>query len=74
MNDAVAVIITGAVAKGPFHAGALTVLAERAMPVASVVGTSAGALNATVFAAGVATGRVKHAARVAQEVWLDHAS
>jgi NTE family protein len=44
------------------------------MPVASVVGTSAGALNAAVFAAGVATGRVKHAAQVAQEVWLDHAS
>jgi NTE family protein len=74
MNDSVAVIITGAVAKGPFHAGALSVLAERALPVASVVGTSAGALNAAVFAAGVATGRVKHAARVAQEVWLDHGS
>jgi NTE family protein len=74
MNDSIAVIITGAVAKGPFHAGALSVLAEREMPVASVVGTSAGALNATVFAAGVATGRVKLAARVAQEVWLDHAS
>jgi NTE family protein len=74
MNDSIAVIITGAVAKGPFHAGALSVLAERALPVASVVGTSAGALNAAVFAAGVATGRVKHAARVAQEVWLDHGS
>lgn len=74
MKDAIALIVTGAVAKGPFHAGALSVLAERGVPVASVVGTSAGALNAAVFAAGVATGRVKHAARVAQEVWLDHAS
>jgi len=74
MNDAIALIITGAVAKGPFHAGALSVLADRGVPVASVVGTSAGALNAAVFAAGVATGRVKHAARVAKDVWLDHAS
>ena len=74
MNDAVALIITGAVAKGPFHAGVLSVLASRGVPVASVVGTSAGALNAAVFAAGVATGRVEHAARVAEEVWLEHAS
>jgi len=74
MNDAIALIVTGAVAKGPFHAGALSVLAEKGVPVGSVVGTSAGALNAAVFAAGVATGRVKHAARVAEEVWLDHAS
>jgi NTE family protein len=49
-------------------------LAERAVPVASVVGTSAGALNAALFAAGAVTGRVKHAAHVAKEVWLDHAS
>jgi NTE family protein len=74
MNDSIALIITGAVAKGPFHAGALSVLARRSVPVSSIVGTSAGALNAAVFAAGVITGRVKHAARVAEEVWLDHAS
>jgi NTE family protein len=73
-NDAIALIVTGAVAKGPFHAGALCVIAQRGVPVASVVGTSAGALNAAVFAAGIVTGRVKHAARVAEEVWLDHAS
>jgi NTE family protein len=74
MNDAIALIITGAVAKGPFHAGVLSVLASRAVPIASVFGTSAGALNAAVVAAGVATGRVRHAARVAEEVWLEHAS
>jgi NTE family protein len=74
MHDTIALIVTGAVAKGPFHAGAMSVLAERAEPVVSVVGTSAGALNAAIFAAGVASGRVKHAARVAKEVWLDHAS
>jgi len=74
MNDAIALILTGAVAKGPFHAGALSVLAQRSIPVASVVGTSAGALNAAVMAAGFVTGRVKHAARVAQQVWLEHAS
>jgi NTE family protein len=74
MKDAIALIVTGAVAKGPFHAGALSVLAAKAVPVASIVGTSAGALNAALFAAGVVTGRVKHAARVAEEVWIDHAS
>jgi len=74
MNDSIGLIITGAVAKGPFHAGALSVLARRAVPVKSIVGTSAGALNAAVFAAGIITGRVKYAARVAEEVWLDHAS
>jgi NTE family protein len=73
-KNPIALIITGAVAKGPFHAGALSVLADRRLPVASVVGTSAGALNAAVFAAGVAVGRVKHAARIAEEVWLEHAS
>jgi NTE family protein len=74
MNDSIALIITGAVAKGPFHAGALSVVARRAVSVRSIVGTSAGALNAAVFAAGIVTGRVKHAARVAEEAWLDHAS
>jgi NTE family protein len=74
MNDSIALIITGAVAKGPFHAGALSVLASRAVRVKSIVGSSAGALNAAVFAAGIVTGRVKHAARVAEEAWLDHAS
>jgi NTE family protein len=74
MNEPFALILTGAVAKGPFHAGVISVLAHRGVPIGSVVGTSAGALNATVYAAGLATGRVRHAARVAQEIWLDHAS
>jgi hypothetical protein len=57
-----ALILAGAVAKGAFHAGAISVLAEREVAVTRIVATSDGALNAAVLAAGIATGRVVHAA------------
>jgi predicted acylesterase/phospholipase RssA len=67
-------ILAGAVAKGPFHAGVLSELSKRDLSIASVVGTSAGALNAAVYAAGIAYGRTAHAAQVLEELWLEEAN
>jgi predicted acylesterase/phospholipase RssA len=67
-------ILAGAVAKGPFHAGVLSELSKRDLSFASVVGTSAGALNAAVYAAGIAYGRPAHAAQVLEELWLEEAN
>jgi len=69
-----AVILAGAVAKGAFEAGVLDVLASRDAKVTTVVGTSAGALNATLYAAGVALGREDDAARRLVELWGRRAS
>lgn len=69
-----AVILAGAVAKGAFEAGALSVIAEKVPDVTVVVATSAGALNGTVYAAGLRYGRAPLAARVLNDLWLDQAT
>jgi NTE family protein len=74
MDERCGLILAGAVAKGAFLAGALSVLSERRLRVRSLVGTSAGALNAAVYAAGVATGRTRYAARVIETLWRDKAN
>ena len=51
-----ALILAGAVAKAAFQAGALEIIAAAALPIARVCGTSAGALNAAVYAAGIHAG------------------
>jgi predicted acylesterase/phospholipase RssA len=60
MGRGAAIVIGGAVAKGAFAAGALAVLTEKltakGTPIRRLVGTSSGALNATMLAAGVRAG------------------
>jgi predicted acylesterase/phospholipase RssA len=71
-----ALIIAGAAAKGPFAAGALSILAtadpER-FSITRVVGTSAGSLNGAVYAAGLRVGQPQAAALLLQELWRDRA-
>lgn len=73
-NGSTAVILAGAVAKGAFEAGALEVLSERGLRVHSVMGTSAGALCGTVYAAGIRAGREREAAREMVAMWRDYAT
>ena len=69
-----AVVLAGGVAKGAFEAGALDVLVERGVRFGQVVGTSSGALNATLLAAGIRAGRERDATRRLVELWRDDAS
>ena len=67
-------VLSGAAAKGPFHAGVYSVLAEKKVPITRLAGASAGALSAVVIAAGIATGKLSYAAEVGRKVWLERAS
>lgn len=69
-----AVVLAGGVAKGAFEAGALDVLVEHGVRVSQVVGTSSGALNAALLAAGIRAGRERDATRRLVELWRDDAS
>jgi NTE family protein len=67
-----AVILAGAVAKGAFEAGALGVLVERlpaAATIVSVVGASSGALNATMLASGIHSGRARAMMQTLATLW-----
>jgi NTE family protein len=71
---ATALILAGAVAKGAFEAGVLSVLAREVSDITHIVATSAGALNGAVYAAGVRLGRAGLAAKVLDELWRERAS
>lgn len=68
-----ALILAGGVAKGAFEAGALSVIAARGFHISQVVGASSGALNATMYAAGVRAGREVEAAKRLVSLWQDQA-
>lgn len=69
-----ALVLSGAVAKGPFHAGAISALVERGEAIHAVVGTSAGALTAAMLGAGLICGRPERAAEEIVRLWLDKAA
>lgn len=64
-----ALVLSGAVAKGAFEAGVLQVLARHRLPIVSIVGASAGALNGALFAAGIHAGRTVDAADLLARMW-----
>jgi len=68
-----ALVLAGAVAKGAFEAGVLSMLVERGVTIDAIVATSAGALNAAVFATGVRFGNAKLATEVLTALWTDKA-
>jgi predicted acylesterase/phospholipase RssA len=70
----VAVILSGAVAKGAYAAGALRVLAEQDIEVTRLVAASAGALNAAMYASYLRRGGERHGAEELVKLWIDHAS
>jgi NTE family protein len=68
-----ALVLAGAVAKGAFEAGVLSVLVERGIAIDAIVATSAGGLNAAVFATGVRFGNARLATEVLAALWADKA-
>jgi len=71
-----AIVLTGAVAQGAFAAGALDVLARQAGDhrITRIVATSAGALSATLLAAGVRSGRLHEATAALVDYWTHSAT
>jgi predicted acylesterase/phospholipase RssA len=65
----ITVILTGAVTRGAFEAGALKILAEREIRVHRIVAVSSGALNGTAYAAGVRDCREKTVAEELITLW-----
>jgi NTE family protein len=65
-----ALVLSGAVAKGAFEAGAIDVIAQHGIDLRRIVATSAGALNGSLLAAGIRAGRAEDAARMLIEHWL----
>jgi NTE family protein len=68
-----ALVLAGAVAKGAFEAGVLSVLAQTQEDVRFIAATSAGALNAAVYATGIRHDRAARAAEVLTQLWDDRA-
>jgi NTE family protein len=68
-----ALILAGAVAKGAFEAGVISVLAERReeLAIRRVVGASSGALNGAIYAAGIRAGREQDAAERLDQLWRE---
>jgi len=66
-----ALVLSGAVAKGAFEAGVLQVLTRQRLPIVSIVGASAGALNGALLAAGIRAGRAVEAADLLARLWDD---
>jgi NTE family protein len=69
-----AVILAGAVANGAFEAGALEVVADSRLPITRVLGTSSGALNATLFTRFLLAGEQKAGAEALVKLWKDDAT
>ncbi len=71
-----ALILAGAAGKGPFAAGALSVVAahQNRFDVTCVVGTSSGAINGAVYAAGLRAGKAQEAAALLESMWRDDAT
>ena len=70
----VAITFSGAVANGAFEAGALAVLSEEDLPITRVLGTSSGALNATLFARYLLAGDPRAGAKELVALWRTEAS
>lgn len=66
-----ALVLSGAVARGAFEAGALHVLAQHGIPITKIVAASAGALNGALLAAGIRAGRPYDAARALVDLWSE---
>ncbi len=78
MSDAL--VLAGAVVKGAFSAGVLSVLsdpetrARHGIDVTRIVGASSGALNGVFYAAAIRNGTQEAAAEQLMQLWLDDAS
>jgi len=73
-KESAALVLSGAVAKGAFEAGVVSGLAQKGFVADRFVGTSAGALNATLLAAGAAVGAFRKAVERVEVLWRDRAT
>jgi predicted acylesterase/phospholipase RssA len=75
-----AFVIAGALMKGPFAAGALTVLSDpdvqerMDLRVRRIVATSSGAISAAFYGAAIQAGRDAHAGWKLAQLWVEEAS
>lgn len=74
MATKIAVVLSGAVAKGAFEAGALAELVAADVEIVRVVGTSSGAINGVALASGIAGRRTREAVDDAVARWRDEAT
>ena len=74
LTNNMAVVLAGAVANGAFEAGALEVLAERGYPITRILGTSSGALNATLFSRYTLAGDQRAGAAALVTLWRTDAT
>jgi predicted acylesterase/phospholipase RssA len=74
LSGGVGLVLSGAVAQGGFEAGALSALSRRKPRILGVAATSSGALNATLAAAGAATGQLELATDVLKKLWIEDGS
>lgn len=68
-----ALVLSGALAKGAFEAGACAALADAGVPIARVVGSSSGALNAVYYATAIRAGKERDAAEELAHFWAEDA-
>jgi len=71
-TDSSAMVLAGAVARGAFAVGAVSVVAEAGIRVRRIAATSSGALTAAIVGAGIASGRFARAVDVASNLWEKH--
>lgn len=68
-----AIILAGALARGGFEAGALSVITKNPnIDIRTIVATSSGALNGVALAAGIASQTVEKAMHVLIDTWIEH--
>jgi predicted acylesterase/phospholipase RssA len=67
-----ALVLPGAVAKGAFEAGVISILADQESKIDRIVATSSGALNGLAYAAGIRSGNEKEMAKRLVDYWIDN--
>jgi predicted acylesterase/phospholipase RssA len=66
-----ALILPGAVSKGAYEAGVISILAEKDVRIDRIVATSSGALNGVAYAAGIRAGCEKEMAEKLTRAWIE---
>jgi NTE family protein len=74
MAPRTAFILAGGVAKGAFEAGALEALTSGGVVASRIIASSSGALNGTLYAAAVRSGRAFEAVSRLGALWIEEAS
>jgi predicted acylesterase/phospholipase RssA len=66
-----ALILPGAVSKGAYEAGVISVLAQHDVRIDRIVATSSGALNGVAYAAGIRAGREREMVEKLTRAWIE---